>query len=345
MLYCESQSTDPYFNISLEWHLFCNVISKNMHLHSRGFEQYPYHEVAGQSVFMLWQNDNAIIIGINQNAEAEINRQFVDAHGIKVARRKSGGGAVYHDLGNLNFTFIVPDGDDINFQYFCRPVLQTLAQFGVEAEVHGRNDITIDGKKFSGNAQCRRDGWVLHHGTIMFSCDLDTLQQSLSPPEVKIQSKGVKSIRSRVTNIREHLTDDVTLDMFKDALKKNVLPKDHDIYMPSDTDIKHITHMRDTLLSTWQWNFGRSPQYSIQKKRRVEGCGTLEFYLDIKDGKIAGIECFGDFFGNMPYGLLTLPLVGCELRPEAIAEAIDDLDINDFFYNLPKETFIEILCE
>jgi len=325
MLYYESRSTDPYFNIALEWHLFCNV--------------------AAQSIFMLWQNDNAIIIGKNQNAEAEINRPFVEAHGIKVARRKTGGGAVYHDLGNLNFTFIVPHGDDINFQYFCQPVLQTLAQFGVKAEIKGRNDITIGGKKFSGNAQYRRDGWVMHHGTIMLNSNLEVLQQALSPSREKIQSKGVKSIRSHVTNICEHLAVDITPDMFKSELAKNVLPQNHGIYELSDTDIKHITHMRDTLFSTWQWNFGASPRYSVQKKRRVEGCGTLEFYLDIKDGKIAGIECFGDYFWNIPFELLAPALQGCELRPQAIAKAIEGIDLNEYFYNLSKDDFISILYE
>lgn len=326
MLYYQSQSTNPYFNLAAEQYLF-DVAHKT-----------------AQDIFMLWQNNNAVIIGKNQNAEAEINRSFVEQRGIKVARRLSGGGAVYHDMGNLNFTFIVPDGNDINFQYFCRPIMQTLAQFGVTAETQGRNDITIGGKKFSGNAQYRKDGRVMHHGTIMFSSDLETLQKALSPDDVKLQSKGVKSVRSRVTNINEHLAADITLEMFRDALAKNVLPINHDLYSLSEKDITGIKQMSDEVYSTWQWNFGASPRYSLIKKRHVENCGTLEFYLDVAQGKIEGIECYGDYFGDKPFAELANLLYKCELRPKSISKAISDIDLNEYFYNLPIHTLVEILC-
>ncbi|MDR2182593.1 MAG: lipoate--protein ligase [Clostridiales bacterium] len=324
MLYYESKSTDPYFNLALEQYLFDNVITQN--------------------IFMLWQNDNTIVIGKNQIAEAEISRPFVEAHDIKVARRLSGGGAVYHDMGNLNFTFIVPEGDDINFQYFCRPVMKTLAQFGVTAEARGRNDITIDGKKFSGNAQYRKKGRVMHHGTIMFNSDLETLQAALTPTENKLQSKGVSSVRSRVTNISEHFGVDITLEKFKDALAKNVLPHDYATYEPTDEEIATITQLRDNLYSTWQWNFGASPRYAVQKRRRVENCGTLEFYLKVAQGKLVAFECYGDYFGNRPYQELSELLSGCELRPEVMAAALTNIDINEYFYNLPKEIFVDIIC-
>ena len=324
MLFYEPISNDPYFNLALEQYLFDTAPSKH--------------------IFMLWQNDNAIIIGKNQNTEAEINRPFVEAHGIKVARRMSGGGAVYHDLGNLNFTFIVPDGDDINFQYFCRPVMQTLAQFGVTAEAHGRNDITIEGKKFSGNAQYRKRGRVMHHGTIMFSSNLETLQAALSPGDVKLKSKGVKSVRSRVTNISEHLDPGITVEMFKTALAKNVLPPDYMTYMQTDEDMSKIKQLRDDVYAAWEWNFGASPRFAVQKKRRVENCGEVEFYLDVVQGKIAGIECFGDYFGDRPFSEMADLLIGCELRPQAIAKAIANMKINEYFYNLPKDIFVEILC-
>jgi len=326
MLYYESKSTDPYLNLATE--------------------QYLFDSIKAQDIFMLWQNDNAVIIGKNQNTEAEINRAFVEERGIRVARRLSGGGAVYHDMGNLNFTFIMSDDglDELNFQHFCQPVLKTLSEFGVKAETHGRNDITVDGKKFSGNAQYRKNGRIMHHGTTMFNSDLDVLQQALSPPEMKVQSKGVASVRSRVTNIGEHMPSDITLEIFKNALVKHVLPQGFEEYEPSDADIKHIAYMRDTVYDTWQWNFGASPQYNIVKKRRVEGCGILEFYLDIKHGKIVDMQCFGDFFGDNPCELLIRMLIDCELRPDAMATVLADIDISKYFYNLNKPTFIDILC-
>jgi len=324
MLFYEPKSTDPYFNLALEQHLFDTLPT--------------------QRVFMLWQNDNAIIIGKNQNVYAEINREFVKERGITVARRLSGGGAVYHDMGNLNFTFIVPDGKDINFQYFCQPVMATLAQFGVTAEACGRNDITIGGKKFSGNAQYRKNGRVMHHGTIMFDSDLETVQAALSPSADKLQSKGVASVRSRVTNVKEHLDTDITLAKFKEVFAKNALPPDYKVYAPGDNDTVSIKKLRDTLYSTWQWNFGTSPRYAVQKKRRVEGCGNLEFYLDIAQGKITAIECFGDYFGDRPFLELAELLEGCELRQEKVAAAIALINIHKYFYNLRKETFVEIIC-
>jgi len=322
MLFYEPKSNDPYFNLAMEQHLFD----------------------AGRDIFMLWQNDNAIIIGKNQNAEAEINRPFVDRRNIRVARRLSGGGAVYHDLGNLNFTFITKDFEEAGFSHFCQPVLKTLAELGVEAQAQGRNDITIDGKKFSGNARYSKNGRVMHHGTIMFSSDLDTLQEALTPSESKLQGKGVKSIKSHVTNILDHLDDDITLEIFKQCLIKNVLAPGYTTYIPSDDDIASVKQMRDEKYATWQWNFGASPRYSIQKKRRVESCGTLEFYLDIKEGKITDIQCFGDYFGDRPFVELAARLHNCELRPDIITDAIADVNISEYFYNLSKQTFIEILC-
>jgi len=326
MLYYAPKTTDPYHNLATEQHLFDTQKT--------------------QDIFMLWQNDNAIIIGKNQNADAEINRNFVDQRGICVARRLSGGGAVYHDMGNLNFTFIMSDKKDIDFQYFCQPVMQALAQFGIIAEAGGRNDITIDGKKFSGNAQYRKDGRVMHHGTIMFDCDLDAMQTALTPGDVKLEGKGVKSVRSRVTNIKEHLADEITLADFAAALVKNVLGSSGlQIYQPSNHDMAAITRLQDEIYATWQWNFGASPQYTVQKKQRVQGCGTLDFYLDIKHGKIQAIQCFGDFFSDKPFLHLAQHLVGCSLQKLSIAAAIENININEYFYNLSKETFIKILCE
>jgi lipoate-protein ligase A len=324
-LFYESPSHDPYYNLALEQHLFD----------------------MGKPLFMLWQNDNTVVIGKNQNAEAEINRPFIKERGITVARRLSGGGAVYHDLGNLNFTFILNDsganGTRQPFEYYCLPVIKTLAGFGVRAEAHGRNDILVDGRKFSGNAQYRKNGMIMHHGTIMFSSDLETVQSALSPPESKLRAKGVKSIRSRVTTLIEHLPQGVTLEAFKESFKTNVLPAAYGVFIPTADDLAEIGRLRESLYSTWQWNFGMSPRYNISKKKRVENCGTLEFYLDVNNGKIENIECFGDYFGDKPFSEMANLLIGCELRENAVLAAVGNINVNDYFHNLSNEMFAKII--
>ena len=194
-------STDPTFNLA--------------------FEEYVFESMdQNETYFMLWQNDHAIIVGKHQNTIEEINQDFVKEQGIKVVRRLTGGGAVYHDLGNLNFTFIVNNdsGKPFDFQSFTRPVVKALQSLGVNAEFNGRNDITIDGKKFSGNSQYAKRGRVLHHGTVLFNSKLDTVQNALKVKKDKIESKGVKSVKSRVTNIADYLEPGFTLEDFKKAL-------------------------------------------------------------------------------------------------------------------------------
>ena len=195
--YLDLMTTDPSYNLAMEQYVFDCLPRDRMY-------------------FMLWQNDNAIIVGKYQNTISEINEEAVRERGIRVVRRLSGGGAVYHDMGNLNFTFITDAGGSgtLDMKLFCEPVVRTLAALGVRAEVNGRNDITIDGKKFSGNSQYLRQGRVMHHGTIMFDSDLSVVGEALRVDPTKIQTKGIRSVRSRVTNVAEHLPERVTLPEF-----------------------------------------------------------------------------------------------------------------------------------
>lgn len=329
MYFYRSPSADPYYNLALEQHLF---------------------EGQGRTrdIFMLWQNDNTIVIGKNQNTEAEINSEFVKANGIKVVRRLSGGGAVYHDMGNLNFTFIVGDTGEKkliqDFGFFCVPVAEALRELGVTAEISGRNDILIDGKKFSGNAQYRRDGRVLHHGTIMFASDLSMLGKALNVSREKLENKGVKSVGSRVTNVSEHLKDPVTLEAFEEVLKRHVLPEGYKTITFSEQDEKEITKLRDERYATWRWNYAAKPRYSVMKSAWVEGCGSIKFYLSIKDGRIEDIESFGDYFGDGDFETLAALIRGSELTEGSLSAALGNTETGEYFRGLDRATLIGILC-
>ena len=327
--YLDLTTTDPAFNLAMEQYVFDSLPRDRMYV-------------------MLWQNDNAIIIGKHQNTLAEINEAYVREKGIKVVRRLSGGGAVYHDMGNLNFTIIadVEDSAQMDFKLFCQPVVRALQKLGVQAELNGRNDMTIDGKKFSGNAQYQKNGRVMHHGTILFDSDRSVLANALQVDEEKIKAKGVKSVRSRVTNVRPHLPQDLTLPQFRALLLQSILEETPgDAYPLTAEDLAAVESLRQTRYDTWQWNYGASPACTVKKRRRFEGCGTVEAYLDIKHGAIDGIFFRGDFFSTEdPAGLADL-LQGCPLEETALQARLAGLSASRFFHGLQTADLLSLLCQ
>ena len=330
--YIESRHSDPYWNLALEQFVFDKLPAEN-------------------SYFMLWQNHNSIIVGKHQNTQEEINASFVKEHNITVARRLSGGGAVYHDLGNLNFTFI-SDADkpgNIDFSLFCEPISRALKSFGVPVEISGRNDMTVEGKKFSGNAQYikqkERGPRVMHHGTILYDSDLSVLAQALKPGDDKIVSKGIKSIQSRVTNIRPYMNVDLPLADFWEALKNQISAafgmEDYALGPEQKTEVDEL---RDKVYSQWSWNYGNSPPYTLRRARRIEGCGRIEVFIDIiREGKINNIGFYGDFFANQDPAELGEILRGHYFKYEEIVAAIGGLDISQYFNSLTKEDFLALL--
>ena len=330
MYYIGSDSTDPYLNLALEQYVF-----------DRLDHQHSY--------FMLWQNANSIIIGKHQNAVAEINVNFVKEHNITVARRLSGGGAVYHDLGNLNFTFItdIDEETGIDFDTFCRPVQRALASFGVIADISGRNDMTIEGKKFSGNSQYIKHKRVMHHGTIMYDSDLSVLTHALNVSDDKIESKGIRSIRSRVTNIRPYMQSDVSMSAFQAALKTYMFTEYNMTHFElSPKDVSEVQQLRDSFYCKWEWNFGKSPAYSIRKTRRVENCGNIEIFLDIgKNGIIRDITFYGDFFSKKDPNDLARMCISCQYDPNVIKKTLNSIVIQDYFSNLDLNTFLSVLFD
>ena len=316
MIYIESASTNPYYNLALEEYVF---------------EQMDQ----SQSYFMLWQNDNAIIVGKYQNTAEEINREFVDAQGIRVARRLSGGGAVYHDSGNLNFTFITDQEGlaKFNFRVFVKPVLNALRELGVQAAFTGRNDLVLDGQKFSGNSQYAKHGRVLHHGCIMLNSNLDKVRDALRVRDAKFTSRSVKSVRSRVTTINEHAPRNISMDEFKDALKRQVFAANEITeYSLTEADQAKILKLMHEKYETWDWNYGFCRAYSVRREQKFDG-GLVTIDMDVEHGVISDIHFSGDFFGSGDLREFEESLRGVPLD-EHLAQRLDALKLKKYIHGV-----------
>ena len=330
MYYLESASMDPAWNLALEQFVFDQLGPR-------------------EDCFMLWQNDRTIVVGKYQNVLEEINSTYVKEHGITVVRRLSGGGAVYHDRGNLNFTFVARDcqGGMIDFSSFCRPVVDALREMGVPAQINGRNDMTIGDKKFSGNAQYLRQGRVMHHGTLMFDSDLEVVGQALAVRPDKIQSKGLKSVRSRVTNIKPYVNDpQMTVEDFWAALRERMfwcfsMRK----YQLSPQELEQVEELRKRIYSQWEWNHGHSPACSIRKERRVEGCVTLQIHMDVEKGNITRLAFRGDYFVRKDSDALAEYLQGTPLEEGALRQALKDWPVEDYFVRMDLDTFVSAMLQ
>ncbi|MBQ6596587.1 MAG: lipoate--protein ligase [Lentisphaeria bacterium] len=329
MIFYESDSHDPYWNLAME--------------------EYVFHSLPrDEDYFLLWQNDNAVIVGKFQNSVAEINSEYVEEHGIRVARRLSGGGAVYHDLGNVNYTFITDAGntEELNLHAFCEPLKAALQRLGVPAEISGRNDVLINGLKCSGSSQYLRRGRVMHHGCIMFNTDVSVLSHALNYRPEKYVSKGTESVRSRVTNIADHMDGSVSVREFMDLLKTYMVEgRQLETRTLTAEDRAAIQKLRDEKYSTWEWNFGSSPKYDAAVSGYIEGCGFIELSYNVSKGRITDFRSQGDYFGSGDPDELRDRLIGCEIRRESLAEALKDISIPTFFSGLTLEQFLDLLLK
>lgn len=342
MFFYESPSTDPYENLALEEYLF---------------ETLP----AGEGLLMLWQNRDAVIVGKYQNTAEEINAAYVRDHCIAVVRRLSGGGAVYHDLGGLNYTLITDEespadgesGEELIWQKYMTPVLSVLAGYGLKAEFSGRNDILIEGKKIAGCAQYARGGRMLHHGCILFDSDLSKVSQALSPGEAKFVSKSDKSVASRVTTICACLatadripdvadfradlreayrkwsaaadTDSVMLDRGAAASAGGTLHGAAERFLPyelSDADLAAVRKLQEEKYSTWEWNFGFRGDYQVRRQRKFPA-GLVTAEMDARQGYIKRVRFSGDFFSEGEVAALEEALKGIALD-EHLADYLAD---------------------
>lgn len=303
LIYLETGSTEPEYNLA--------------------FEEYVLEHATSGDYLILWQNCSSVIIGRNQNTAEEIDQSFIDAHGIRVVRRNTGGGAVYHDLGNLNYSFITdaPAMAQDAKMALAQPVVDALRQLGLDAQVSGRNDILVCGRKVSGTAQQVSKGRILHHGTLLFDSDSDMIAGALTPDPTKFQSKSVKSVRSRVGNIRAFLPQDMDIHAFWEHLKVSLSRRGMIRGSLDSTALAQIQKLRTEKYDTWEWNYGRSPVYQMHCANRFDG-GRLEVRLSIKEGRIAAIAFFGDFLALSPVSILEQALMGCPYRREAVAAVL-----------------------
>ncbi len=326
MKYILNSSTDPYYNLALEEYCLKNVDMD-------------------EDYFLLWQNAPAIIVGKNQNTFEEINPRFVEENSIPVARRISGGGAVYHDFGNLNFTFIanIEDAATVDFKKYAGPIIEALKTLGIEAELSGRNDITIDGKKISGNAQRMYRKKLMQHGTLLFDVNIHDLVDSLNVKMDKITSKGIKSVRSRVTNIKEHLDGEMDIKAFWELIHQYLSEDGNsEEILLSEDEMAEIKKMRDERFATWDWNYGSSPEFDIYSEKRFAG-GKIEFAAEVKEGIIDSVRFFGDYLGIKPVDPVEESLVGCKYEIEAVRDILSGFRTEEYFGKITIGELIEVI--
>ncbi|WEK53680.1 MAG: lipoate--protein ligase [Candidatus Cohnella colombiensis] len=329
MLFISNKNNhDPALNLALEEYILRSLPDDNDYL-------------------LFYINEPSIIIGKNQNTVEEINAEYVESNGIHIVRRLSGGGAVYHDLGNLNFSFIMKDDGKSfhNFKKFTEPVVQALRTLGVEAELSGRNDLQVGERKISGNAQFSTRGKMFSHGTLMFDSEIEHVVSALKVNAEKYVSKATKSIRSRVANISEFLTEPMTIEQFKARLLQSLFAGEAKIpyYELSEQDWDNVHKLADERYRSWDWNYGRSPTFNVRQTKRIEGAGMFDVRLQVEQGVIAGATIYGDFFGRGDVSELANKFVGVRYENAALSEVLDQLDLAFYLGPVTKEQVLELL--
>jgi lipoate---protein ligase len=328
MLFIDNKGiTDPRINLAIEEYALKNLDINETYL-------------------LFYINEPSIIIGKNQNTIEEINTDYVESNGIHVVRRLSGGGAVYHDLGNLNFSFITKDDGESfhNFRKFTEPVIEALHKMGVKAELSGRNDILAEGRKISGNAQFSTRGRMFSHGTLLFDSEIDSVVSALNVKKDKIESKGIKSIRSRVANISEFLSEKMSIEQFRSHLLKNIFSELNEIpeYVLTEEDWNKIHDLSKERYQNWDWNYGKSPKFNLQHSHRFP-VGGIDVRLEVNRGVIDDCKIYGDFFGVGDVSEIETLLIGQKYEKAALESALENINLPHYFGNITKEDFITLI--
>lgn len=328
MLFIDNEGiTDPRVNLAIEEYALRNLDINDTYL-------------------LFYINEPSIIIGKNQNTIEEINTDYVEENGIHVVRRLSGGGAVYHDLGNLNFSFITKDDGESfhNFKKFTEPVIAALRKINVPAELSGRNDILVNGRKVSGNAQFSTKGRMFSHGTLMLDSEIENVVSALKVKKDKIESKGIKSIRSRVANISEFLDKKITMEEFRTLLLHSIFGGKNKVeeYVLTEEDWEKINKISKERYQNWDWNYGKSPKFNMQRSHRFL-VGGIDIRLEVEKGKIKNCKIYGDFFGVGDVTDIEDRLKGLRYERSEMTEALEEVDIKHYFGNITKEEFMDLL--
>ena len=325
MRYLKNPSTNPYYNMAFDE--YC-------------LESLPIDE----PVFFLWQNKPAVIVGYNQEVNTEVNLDYLKEKGIDLVRRVTGGGAVYHDLENLNYT-IVGRSEDLERDYpeYAALMMKALQALGVPATLSGRNDILVEGKKVSGFAKRVCKNRLMVHGTLMYNVDVDVLTHVLNPSTTKLQSKGIASVRSRVTNLCNYLPELSDIQAFKNRLEEILSNNYSDAeYKLSETDLAHIQQLTDEKFATWEWNYGRSPKATLVHSARL-ACGTVEIHLTLTENRIASCRFGGDFLGNLPASDVEKALTGIPYEINEIRKCLSKIEISRYFDRVSVDDLLEMM--
>lgn len=325
MRYLKNPSTNPYYNMAFDE--YC-------------LESLPIDE----PVFFLWQNRPAVIVGFNQEVNTEVNLDYLKEKGIDLVRRVTGGGAVYHDLENLNYT-IVGRSEDLERDYpeYASLLAKALQTLGVPATLSGRNDILVEGRKVSGFAKRVCKNRLMVHGTLMYNVDVDVLTHVLNPSTTKLQSKGIASVRSRVANLCDYLPEIPDIQTFSQRLEEILSNNYTDTeYQLTETDLANIQRLTDKKFATWEWNYGRSPKATLVHSARL-ACGTVEIHLTLAENRIASCRFGGDFLGNLPASDVEKALTGIPYEINEIRKCLSKIEINRYFDRVLVDDLLEMM--
>lgn len=318
MIYIETGSSDVYYNFGLEYYF---TVEKRL----------------PDTVFLFWRTTPTLMVGKYQNVLEEINKPYADEHGIKIVRRMSGGGTIYTDLGGWQFTFIQhKDAEEIEFQEYIAPVVDALKEMGVAAVFNGRNDLTIDGKKFSGNAQYRLEDCIVHHGSLLFDTDIEQMVAATTVDRYKILSKSIKSVRDRVTNIADHLPQAINPEAFKDCMVGHIMQGSTNTYTLTPADDARIREIAVALFDNWEHIYGADPKFNIERTGRFAG-GKMQFKIEVKRGIITNAAVYGDFFSTLDSTTICAALIGCRYERAAVLEALQSHGIDGAVYRISGE--------